>query len=284
MSDIKKIFICGITGNQGGAVARHALKNDWKVTGLSRSANSEKANYWKDMSANIVEGMLENPSAYESELKDADSIFLVQPLQKKEGEIKQAKNFLDVVKTLPVKHLVYASVLGADLNTGVPHFDSKNEIESYIRASGINHTVLRPASFYENYLFPRVADGIKKGKFVSPLVKSCRQQMIGVDDIGKIACKVISDPEKYSGKTISIATDEYQISEVPDLFSGVMGSTVKYQKLPGFITRLAMGRDLHKMFRYMNKHDFRVVDNIPDVRDEFGIQGNFRDWVKRHFT
>lgn len=283
--EIKKhVFVTGITGNQGSSTARYLLDNGHKVTGLTRNANSEKALHWKTQGVTIVEGDLDDPSTYQSEINESDAIFLIQTLQSKNKEIRQGKQFIDAVISNEIKHLVYTSVCGADLNTGIPHFDSKYEIEKHIRSSNINYTILRPASFYENFLFPRVASSIRKGKFITPLNQTCKQQMISVDVIGKIAAQVISNSEKYSGSTLSIATDEIQIGNLPQLFSEAIKRPIKYKKLPGIIVRLAMGKDMHKMFKYMNKNDFCVVDNVQDVRDEFNIQVDFKDWVIQNFN
>ena len=283
MENKKHVFVTGITGKQGAAVARHLLQMGHEVTGLTRNANSEKANQWKDQGVHIIEGDLDDTSTYTSDLNKTDAIYLVQALQKKDSEIRQGQQFVDAVKSVDCKHLVYASVAGADLSTGVPHFDSKNEIEKHIKASGLNFSILRPVSFYENDLIPQVASGIRKGNFTTALNKSSKQQLIGVDHIGKIAAQVISNPEEYSGKTLTIATDQYQISEIPELYSSVMNKPVKYKKLPGLIVRLAMGRDLHKMFSYMNKHDFCPTEDVQKIRDEFGIEGDYKSWAKEHF-
>lgn len=284
MENKKHIFVTGITGNQGGAVARHLLAKGYEVMGLTRDAKSAKAQQLKKQGVHIVEGNLSHPSTFHSEMKKAYAVFFVQSLQGKNTEIQQGKQFIDAIAVMEDSHLVYASVLGADLNTGVPHFDSKYEIEKHIKASINSYTILRPASFYENHLHPQVVDGIKKGKYVSPLHKTCKQQMIGVDHIGKIAANVISNPKEYLGKTLSIATDEYQIGDLPPLFSRALNAPVRYKKLPGIIVRLAMGKDLYKMFAYMNKHDFCVVSDIQNVRDEFRIKGNFKNWINENFT
>ena len=280
MQTKKTIFITGITGNQGNAVARHTMGGDYHIIGLTRNANSPGALQLKEEGITIIEGDLDHPSSYQTYLDKADAVYLVQALQQKDREVAQGKTFVDALKG---QHLVYASVLGADLQTGVPHFDSKFELENYIKSKNLKYTILRPASFYENHLFPRVANDIRKGKYVSPLVSACRQQMIGLDDIGKIAASVIANKDNYEQKTLSIATDEQQIGEIPEIFAEALGRSIKYKKLPGFIARLAMGRDLSKMFAYMNKHDFKVIDNIPDLRQEFAIKGDFRDWVHTNF-
>ena len=283
MENKKHVFVTGITGNQGAAVARHLLKSGYAVTGLTRNANSEKANHWKSQGVNIVEGDLDDTSSYAEVMNEADTIYLVQALQKKNSEIEQGKQFINAIASENSKHLVYASVAGADLDTGIPHFDSKNEIEKHIKASGLNYSILRPVSFYENDLIPHSARSIRKGKFTTPLKGSCKQQLIGVDHIGKIAAQVISQPDKYSGKTLTIATDEYQVSDIPEMYTEAMGKPVKYGKLPGLIVRFALGSDLHKMFSYMNKHNFCPTEDVSAVREEFGIEGDYKSWAKQHF-
>ena len=279
----KTVFITGITGNQGGAVARHLLHQGHTVIGLTRNANSKKAIELKANGAQLIEGNLYEPESYKADLQSVDSIFLVQALQKKAREIEQGKRFIDIIDPKNNIHLIYASVLGADLNTGVPHFESKYELEKYIQSKNLSHTILRSASFYENHLFPRVANDIKKGKYISPLKSTCKQQMIGVDDIGKIAVQVLANREKYDGKILPIATDEWQVGAIPEIFSKALNKKVIYKKLPGFITRLVMGRDLHRMFTYMNTNDFSIIENVDAVRNEFNIQGNFKSWVLDNF-
>lgn len=279
----KHVFVTGITGNQGSAIAKYLIEDGYKVTGLTRNANSKKALNWKNQGVIIVEGNLDKPLTYQSEMKGVDAIFFIQSLQNKNKEIQQGIRFIETVISNNIKHLVYTSVYGADLNTGIPHFDSKYEIEKHIMSSNINYTILRPASFFENYLIPQVANGIKKGTFVSPLNQTCKQQMISVDAIGKIATQVISNPEKYSSRTLTIATDEFQIGNLPNLFSEALNRPVKYKKLPGLIVRLVMGSNLHKMFKYLNENEFRVINNIQEVRDEFNIKSDFKNWVNKNF-
>ena len=284
MGHKKTFFITGITGNQGSAVTKHLLEQNNAVIGLTRNANSEKAKQWKEKGVVIIQGNINNPDSFQSYLDQADAVYLVQALQRKDKEILEGKRFIDAIKPEKETHLVYASVLGADLDTTIPHFDSKFELENYIKSKKLDYTILRPASFYENHLFPRVATDIKKGKYISPLNQTCNQQMIGVDDIGKIAAAVFSNKAKYHNKTISIATDEWQIGEIPQVFSEAINKSVNYKKLPGFITRLVMGKDLSKMFKYMNENNFSVINNIKEVRDEFHISGDFRSWVNKNFT
>jgi uncharacterized protein YbjT (DUF2867 family) len=243
-----------------------------------------KAKEIAEMGVQIFEGDLDDVSSYKSYLENIDTVFFVQAMEQGyKNEIKQGKIFIEEVEKQGINHLVYSSVLGADLNTGVPHFDSKNVLEKYIAQNKITYTILRPASFNENFLNPEITKRIRKGKLVMPLNKNVIQQFISTDDIGKIASQVINDATNYKNKTITIATDEKRMSEVADIFSQELHKKITYQKLPGIITWLVMGKDLHKMFAYMNKNNFRAVDDIDALKNEFSGLGNLTQWVSDHF-
>lgn len=281
MENIKKVFITGITGKQGGAVARNLKDSEVQLQGLTRSANSTKAIALQKAGVKIIEGNLDEPNSFAGHLEDIDVFFLVQAFEQgAKSEIAQAKRIVDLLCEKGVKHLVYSSVMGADLQTGVPHFDSKYIIEKYIHLKGIDYTVLRPASFNENFLNPEVLKRIKKGKLMIPLKKSVVQQLISTEDVGKIASQVIVNRSKYKNKTLSLATDEKSISEQVKCLSDGLEMDLTHQKLPGIFALLFMGYDLFKMFNYMNKNNFAIVDDIASIKKEFKGLGNLDQWVR----
>lgn len=46
---------------------------------------------------------------------------------------------------------MFASVGDAEVDSGVPHFESKARIEEHLKASGLEYTFLRPTFFMENF-------------------------------------------------------------------------------------------------------------------------------------
>ena len=53
----------------------------------------------------------------------------------------------DAAKAAGIQHLVYTSVGGAERKSGLPHFESKWQIEEHIRSLGLPATILRPVLF-----------------------------------------------------------------------------------------------------------------------------------------
>ena len=56
MPDSKMIFVCGVTGRQGGAVARALLRDHWPVRGLTRDPSRKEARELQRLGVEIVRG------------------------------------------------------------------------------------------------------------------------------------------------------------------------------------------------------------------------------------
>lgn len=284
MSIIKTIFVTGATGNQGGAVVRNLVEKGFHVKALTRNAATEKAKALVKPGVEVIEGTLEKPASFSAHLKDVDGVFSVQDFkQGTKKEIQQGIALADYAKSSGVPHFVYTSVCYADLQTGVPHFDSKKVIEDHIKRIGLPYTILRPASMYENFLIPQVRNRILKGKFVSPLNKQTVIPMLAADDIGRIATIVFEQKENYTGKTLSLASEAFDVEQTAAIFSQGMGKPVKYAKLPGIITRLAMGKDLYKMFKWEDANNGKEVLDITAVRQQFPGMIGLHEWIPLFF-
>ncbi len=283
MSLTKKIFVTGAAGNQGGAATRNLLSKGFHVKALVRNPSIAKLKAHENLE--IVKGDLDDVNSYRHHLNDCDGVFcnLVFKYGIKK-EIKQGFAIVDASKEKNIKHFVYASVIGSDLNTGIPHWESKDKIENQIRASGIGYTILRPSSLYENMLIPQVKSRILKGKLVLPTRKTTVQQFISSEDVGRIAATVFSNPEKYKGLTMNLAAEQMDGEQLAATYSKVMGREIKFQQLPMIITRLFMGRDLAKMFRWIDNNDTTFVKDLQAFKNEFPGMLSLEEWIKAHFS
>lgn len=282
MSQVKKIFVTGATGNQGGAAVRNLLSSGFYVKALVRNPSAVKLKAHENLE--IIKGDLNDVNSYRHHLHDCHGVFcnlvFIYGIKK---EITQGFELVKASKESNVKHFVYASVIGSDLNTGIPHWESKNKIEAHIKASGMSYTILRPSSLYENMLLPQVKSRILKGKLVLPTLKHTVQQFISSEDVGKIATTVFSNSGKYRGITMNLAAEQMDGDELATIFSRVMGREIKFQQLPGFITRLVMGRDLAKMFRWINNNDSCFVKDMQAFKNEFPGMLSIEEWIRMHF-
>jgi uncharacterized protein YbjT (DUF2867 family) len=284
MTDNKIIFVTGGTGNQGGAVARNLLQQGFTVKVLTRNINSTKAQNLKKPGIELVRGDLNNADSYREHLKDVHGVFSVQTFENGvEEEINQGIKLATVAKEVGVKHFLYSSAIGADLNTNVPHIESKFKIENHIKQIGLPFTIIRPTSLYENFLIPQVRKGILKGKLVQPINRDTIQQYVAVEDIGKAAAKIFQNSDLYFGRTIPLATEQLSTQEVADIFSHVLNKKIEYQKLPVLITRLFLGKDLYKMFKWINEKSSFQKEDLELTHKEFPNLVSLKSWIEMNF-
>lgn len=189
------ILVTGATGKQGGAIIAALLalpKPPITIHVLTRFPKSPSAVALASKSSTItlVEGSFDTLS---SALSNVDAAFFMSEnvTGGASNEVAQGRAISSALASVrdsgeKVPHVVYSSVDGAERGTGIPHFESKWEIEKLLRrvvgAEGM--TVLRPVAFMNN--FPK-----RSGEALSPLwgafdvvVGGKKLQWVSTSDIG----------------------------------------------------------------------------------------------------
>lgn len=284
MANSKSVFVSGATGNQGGSVARNLAAQGYHVRALVRDPASMSAQKLKHPNIEIVKGDLNDINSYKDLVKGMDVVYSVQTfIHGVKKEIDQGLQLTNVAREHGISHLIYSSVVGADLATGVPHWESKGVIEKHIKQSGIPYTIIRPSSFYENFLFPQVKSRIVKGKFVVPLNKNSVQQMMSAEDVGFVVPTIMRDLHSFESKIITLGVEQMDQEEVARTFSRVLGKEVRYQRLPSLITRMAMGGNLYKMFKWVDKNNAIFIEDLAAVQENYPGLENLDHWIARKF-
>lgn len=138
------ILVTGATGKQGGAVARQLLEKGFRVRAITRNPGQPAARALREAGAEVVEGNLDDRNSVNRALEGAHGVFSVQNFWEAgyDREVKQGTGLADAAKDTGVQHFVYSSVASAHRNTGLSHFESKWEIENYIRELDLSYTIL----------------------------------------------------------------------------------------------------------------------------------------------
>lgn len=270
MSNVDKtVLVTGATGRQGGAVIRHLLLKGWKLRALTRNPSSHEAQSLARLGVEVVQGDLEDPATIARAVQGVYGVYSVQDFWAvgAKREIQQGKNMAAAAKKASVQHLVYSSVGGAERNTGIPHWESKWQVEKTIKDLGLPATILRPAAFMEMYYIDQVEVGILKGKFADPIRGDKPYQTIATDNIGAFVALAFDRPQEFIGKELEIAGSELTNLEAAKVFSRVLGKPVKFQKLPLPLVRLILGKEFYLMFRWFNESGFQA--DIPALRKRY---------------
>ena len=265
----KTILVTGATGQQGGAVARHLLKQPgFAVRALTRDSSKPAARDLAQAGADIFRGDLDDPASVRRALEGAWGVFSVQNFMEcgYDREIRQGKTLADAAKAAGLQHLVYSSVVSADRKTGLPHFESKWQIEQHIHQCGIPYTILRPAFFMQNW-FTYGRESILNGALSLPLNPQTPLQQISVEDIGAFAAMAFQNPSKWADRTIELAGEELTMLRVAETLSRVLGRTVKYVQVAWEQFRQSAGEEMTRMYRWFQDVGYHV--DIAALRREY---------------
>ena len=273
------VVVTGSTGKQGGAVARGLLERGHKVRAVTRDPNSSQAKSLANAGATLVAASLEDTAAITKALEGATSLFAMStPFEGgTQAETLQGISAADAAKAAGV-HLVFTSVGSANRQTGVPHFDSKYEVEKHIVRIGVRATVLAPVYFMENLYFGK--EQLAKGIYATPLPPTRQLAQVAVADIGAVAVRLLEDPGRFAGKRFDLASDDLTGNDVVAILSRVTGRSFTYFQVPLDVIRQRMGEDAAKMYEWFNRVGYTV--DLAALRREFPDVAfhDFESWAK----
>jgi uncharacterized protein YbjT (DUF2867 family) len=273
------VVVTGGTGKQGGAVVKSLLERGHKVRAITRKTDSAKAKELANAGVTVVRASLEDTAALTKALDGVTSFFaMTTPFEGgTQAETRAGISAADAAKAAGV-HLVFTSVGSADRQTGIPHFDSKYEVEEHIAKIGIRATVLAPTYFMENLYFGK--EQLAKGIYAAPLPPARPLAQVAVADIGAVAVRLLEDPGRFAGRRFDIAGDELTGNDVCAILSRVTGHPIAYFQVPMDIIRQRMGEDGAKMYEWFDHVGFKV--DRAALRREFPdvVFHDFESWAK----
>lgn len=198
-----------------------------------------------------------------------------------ESEVKQGKALIDASLAHKVQHFVYSSVdRGGDQKswddpTSVAHFQSKYQIERYLRerAGSMKWTILRPVGFMDN-----LEPGMQTKVFLAALrstMKGKKTQWVAVKDIGIFVAMAFQNPEQWDGKALGLAGDLLNYDEIVKATNGKASATF------GFLGSLLMTlvKDLATMIRWFADKGFDA--DIPALKKIHPEMMDMKTWTEQ---
>ncbi|KAJ6480470.1 NAD(P)-binding protein [Mycena vitilis] len=221
------VAIVGITGNQGGSVARALNESDkpYRIRGLTRDAQKPAAQAFAELGAEIVSVSLTvgNEANVLAAFAGASIVFAVTNFNEhfdQQREISEGKLMVDAALAVGVSLFVWSGLesftkLSGGRISGAAFFDSKSTISDYARASGIPLAIVQAGYYTTNvlssvqYTLQPQADG--SFLYRLPMAGSARVPLIDIEsDYGLYVRAAIESPtlgagsELLSGQLISL--------------------------------------------------------------------------------
>lgn len=265
--DARTILVTGVTGTQGGAVARELLERGYIVRGLSRNPESARAKAITKLGATVVKGDFDDAESLAAAMQGVHGVFAVTDFWEHgyAKEVAHGQQLIDAAKLAGVAHFVFTSVAGASIYTGIPHFETKAEIETYLRESGLAYSIVRPVAFMDSIHQQRRQ--IMTGSFFDPRDSGKRQQWIAARDIGFFVGEAFDHPDEWKGKALDIAGDELSLAEYADVLSLTVGLDVHHQQITWGMFEAEAGEEITLMMRWFDKAGFDV--DIESLREQY---------------
>ena len=251
------ILVTGATGKQGGHVARFLLEKGHRVHALTRKADSPAARQLSSSGARIVTGDLSDGASIDRAVQGVDAVFAMStPFEAgMEAEVRQGVTVADAVKARG-KYLVYTSVGSADKHTGIPHFESKWQVEQHIAKIGVQAAIIAPVYFMDNVItFGK--QQLQQGLYASPLRADRTLAQVALDDIAAFAVLVLENKARFAGTRTDLVSEDLTGAQAAEILSRVMGKPITYLQIPMENIR-QMSEDVALMYEWFDRVGYRV--------------------------
>lgn len=232
----RPVAVVGATGQQGGAVARVLMAQGVPVRALVRDPEAEQAGQLADRGAELAVVDLDDRASVAAAFTGVSAVFAMAsptPDDGATGELAHGRVIADAAVTTGVENLVYSSVDGVDRNTGIPHFESKLEIERYLLELGVPTTFVRPVFFMDNFarfMPPSEEDGTVIVRM--PMPGDVPLQMIAAADVAQVSAVALLEPDRIAGGAVEIAGDELTGEQIAAAYGDQRGLEGRYEALP----------------------------------------------------
>ncbi|MFN6498073.1 MAG: NmrA/HSCARG family protein [Nostoc sp. DedQUE01] len=272
------ILVTGATGNQGGAIARHLLqRGKFKVRAMVRDRNKPAAQAIQQAGAELIQGDFNDQASLDRALQGVYGVFSIQDFRDGvDTEIRQGSAIADAAKAAGIEHFVYSSVGSAERNTGIPHFDSKFQVEEYVRAIKLPYTILRPVFFFYNYNGMRPL--VEQGTLPQPLSPQTKLQQLSEEDYGATVAEVFERPADFMHREIEVASVEMTMPEIAAAFSHVLDKPVNYQQIPFEAFEQQAGEEVTIMFRWFENVGYAA--DLAQLKRDFPAPTDFESYLR----
>lgn len=249
----KLLVVFGATGNQGGSVVQTVLSdptlsNEYKIRAVTRDVTAPKAQALKSQNVEVVTANADNPVSLLPALAGAHTVFslttTIYDEKLEQRELSQGKAVADAAVVAGAQYVIFSTlthigrVSGGKYTHG-GHFDSKAEVEEYIRTLPIRSAFFAPGSFMQNFSSIMKPHPAGDGTYVlaNVLAPDSAIPVIDIEETGKYVGAILAKPDELEGKVVAGATGLSTMQEIVDVMSKCSGKTVVYKELPEEVFR-----------------------------------------------
>ena len=226
----------------------------------------------------MVQGDFDDSASLAAAMEGVYGVFAVTNFWEHgyDAEVRHGVQLVEAALAANVRHFVFSSVGGADRNTGIPHFDSKAEIEAHLRDSGIDFSIVRPVEFMDNVRYR--SEITESGTYSDPRNPGRSHQWIASSDIGFFVGEAFDNPDEWIGRSLEIAGDQLTITEFVDALSLAVGTEIRHRQVTWDAYREQNGEEIAEMVRWFDESGYDA--DVSGLRSRYPNLLTYRQYLQ----
>lgn len=221
------ILVTGATGKTGGALVEELRARGVPVQAMVRT-HAQVAGF-RARGVEAIVADYDDPRSLPAAVRGVDKLYLLTAPSIHQADHQIA--LIDVAKTAGVQYIVKHSGGGAAKGSASPFMAQHGQVEDYLVASGIPHTILRPSLFMQNFdVFygPSIAG---TGMFYTS-VGDTPVSFVDARDIAAVAAHVLLE-DVHQGQVYEVTGGEaLSHGDVASQLSTLLGKRVQHIPIP----------------------------------------------------
>ncbi len=240
------ILVVGSTGLVGREVCHILLQRGQPVRAMTRpTSNRDVVDDLRRRGAEIVAGDLKDRASLDAACRGASAVVSTASitLSRQEGDTIDAvdrdgqMSLVDAAKNAGVRKFVYVSFKHEGLPLSAPLADAKAAVESHLRESGIDFTILQPSFFMEVWLSAHLGFDAASGK--ARIYGSGQNPIswISLHDVAAFAADGVTNPAARNQIIQVGGPDALTPIQVVNIFEQATGRRFDVQFVPEDVLR-----------------------------------------------
>ena len=215
-------LIAGATGDVGSRVVKLLLECGEKPRILVRDVNKARS-YFAD-TVEVSQGDLGEPTAVRNALEGIDEFFLVNS-----GPQISARDRIAAQAAVDAgaRHIVKLSSMDVELGLAIGAWHERGE--AAIRASGIEHTFVRPSGFMTNLL--AWSEAIRTDGVVGSSTGDGKRPFIHSNDIAAVVLEALTT-RRYDGQILRITGPEaLRFADITERIAAALRRPLRFERI-----------------------------------------------------
>ena len=202
-----------------------------------------------------------------------------------ERAVENTKTLIHAAEAAGVKRIVHVSITNPSIDSPLPYFKGKAELEQAIHSSSLSYAILRPAVLFGegDILINNIAFMLRRFPlFAIPGSGEYHVQPIFVDDLAELA---VDGGQRSDSYTLdAVGPETYTYTELVKTIRGAIGSRSLLVHLPPGLVRLAsgvLGAILKDVVLTEDEIKGLMADLLVSHRPPTG-RTSLESWIKSH--